>query len=117
MPEQIVLEVRTYRLRPGTTEAFHRLVSERSVPLLERFGINVVRFGPSEQNEEGVEEYILIRAFDSVAERDQQEDRFYGSEEWVHGPREAILSLIESYQTAVLTASPEAISGLRLAVD
>jgi hypothetical protein len=114
-PERVILEIRTYRLRQGTSASFHRLVAEQSVPLLERFGINVVRFGPSEQNEDGVEEYVLIRAFDSLVERDEQEGRFYGSDEWLHGPREAILGLIESYQTVVLTASPAAVDGLRLA--
>ena len=108
----IVLEIRTYRLTPGATEAFHRLVTERSVPLLESFGIAVVRFGPSERNEEGVEEYVLIRAFESLDTRDEQEDRFYSSEAWLHGPRDAILRLVESYQTVVLTVSPAAVEAL-----
>ena len=69
---RIVLEIRTYRLKAGTSDAFHQLVVEQSVPLLRRFGIEVVRFGSSEQNEMGVEEYILIHAFRSHAERTQQ---------------------------------------------
>lgn len=109
----IILEIRTYRLKAGTSDVFHRLVAEQSVPLLQRFGINVVRFGPSEQNEDGVEEYVLIRAFNSFAARDEQEDRFYSSEDWLHGPREAILSLIESYHTVVLTVTSAAIDSLR----
>ncbi len=76
-----VLEIRTYRLKPGTTAAFHDSVAERSVPLLCRFDIDVVRFGPSEQNEQGVEEYVLMRSFESMTARDEQEDRFYGSQE------------------------------------
>ena len=76
-----VLEIRTYRLKPGTTAAFHDSVAERSVPLLCRFDIDVVRFRPSEQNEHGVEEYVLMRSFESMAARDEQEDRFYGSQE------------------------------------
>jgi hypothetical protein len=50
---QMVLEIRTYRLKAGSEEAFHRLVAEQSVPLLRRFAIDVVRFGPSEQSEDG----------------------------------------------------------------
>lgn len=108
-----VLEIRTYRLKEGTSDAFHRLVTQESVPLLHRFGIDVVRYGPSELNEEGVEEYVLMRAFPSLAGRDEQEDRFYGSGEWLNGPRERILNLIESYHTVVLTMSPAAVDGLR----
>ena len=58
-----LLEIRTYRLKPGTTDGFHRVVVEQSIPLLERAGIDVVRFGPSEQSEDGHEEYVLIRVF------------------------------------------------------
>jgi hypothetical protein len=108
------LEIRIYRLKDGTSDAFHRLVAEQSVPLLRTFGIDVVRFGPSEQNEEGVEEYVLIRAFPSLADRDEQEERFYGSDEWLNGPRERILNLIDSYHTVVLTASAAAVDGLRV---
>jgi hypothetical protein len=108
-----VLEIRTYRLKEGTSDAFHRLVREQSVPLLQAFGIDAVRFGPSEQNEKGVEEYVLIRAFASLADRDEQEDRFYGSDEWLNGPRERIVSLIESYHTVLLTTSRAAVDGLR----
>jgi hypothetical protein len=42
-----VLEIRTYRLRPGSGAAFHRTVVKESVPMLERWGVDVVAFGPS----------------------------------------------------------------------
>jgi hypothetical protein len=109
----MVLEIRTYRLHTEATDAFHRLVNEQSVPLLQRFGIDVVRFGPSEQNEAGVEEYVLIRAFASLEARDEQENRFYGSDDWLNGPRDEILALIADYQTVVLTVSREAVAALR----
>src|SRR6266540_2237891 len=42
-----VVEVRTYKLRPGSGAAFHRTVGEESVPMLQRWGVDVVAFGPS----------------------------------------------------------------------
>jgi hypothetical protein len=75
----VVLEIRTYRLKAGREEGFHRVVAEQSVPLLRRFGIDVVRFGPSEQSEDGFVDYVLVRAFESHEARDEQEARFYGS--------------------------------------
>lgn len=107
-----VLEIRTYRLKPGASAAFHHSVTERSVPLLRQFDIGVVRFGPSEQNEEGVEEYVLMRSFESMSVRDEQEERFYGSPEWQSGPRETVVSMIENYHTIVLTVPAEAIRAL-----
>ncbi len=108
-----VLEIRTYRLKPGTSAAFHQSMAERSVPLLLQFDIGVVRFGPSEQNEEGVEEYVLMRSFESMADRDEQEERFYGSPEWQSGLREEVVSMIDNYHTIVLTVRIEAIEALR----
>lgn len=107
-----VLEIRTYRLKPGTGAAFHSTMVERCMPLLGRFGIRVLRFGPSERNEDGVEEYVLLRSFESLPARDEQEERFYGSEEWQSGPRRDIVSRIESFHTVVLTVPAEAIQAL-----
>ena len=112
---QVVLEIRTYRLKGGSEEAFHRVVAEQSVPLLSRFGIDVVRFGPSEQSEDGFVDYVLVRAFESHEAREEQEARFYGSSEWRSGPREAIVSRIESDHTVVLTLAAEAVDALRTA--
>jgi hypothetical protein len=111
----MVLEIRTYRLKPASGEAFHRVVAEQSVPLLRQFGIDVVRFGPSEQSEDGFEDYLLVRAFESHAAREEQETRFYGSSEWQSGPREEIVSRIESDHAVVLTLPTEAVNALRTA--
>src|SRR5690606_15311519 len=70
----VILEIRTYRLKPGTTEEFVRLMREESMPLLEKFGIRVVRYGASLAAEDGNEEAYLIRAFTSLeAHREQEE--------------------------------------------
>jgi hypothetical protein len=58
--------------------------------------------------EDGHEEAYLIRGFPSLAVRDEQEEAFYGSDVWRDGPREAILSRIESYHTVVLETADQA---------
>lgn len=82
------------------------------MPLLHEFDIDVVRFGPSERNEEGVEEYVLMRSFESMAVRDDLEGRFYGSKEWQSGLRDEAISMIEHYHTIVLTVPRETIEAL-----
>lgn len=108
----MILEVRTYRLKPGTSGEFLRVMREESVPLLERAGLRVVDFGRSLVAEDGHEEAYLIRAFGSLEEHERQEREFYGSEAWLTGPREAIVSRIESYHTIVMEASDEAVKAL-----
>lgn len=104
----MILEIRTYRLKPGTTDEFVRVMREEAAPLLGRFGIRVVAAGASLAREDGHEEAYLIRGFPSLAVRDAQEAAFYGSDAWRDGPREAILSRIESYHTVVLETSDAA---------
>jgi hypothetical protein len=96
-----VIEIRTYKLKPGSGAAFHRTVVDESLPMLERWGVDVVAFGPSLDDDDC---YYLIRSYSSLGERQRSQDAFYGSEEWRLGPREAIVSRIESDISVVLPA-------------
>jgi len=113
----MLLEIRTYRLKPGTRDEFVRVMREDAVPLLTHAGIDVVTCGASLVNEDGHEEAYLIRSFGSLAEHHEQEGTFYASDAWRLGPREVILAKIESYHSIVLETSPAAVDALRLAVS
>jgi hypothetical protein len=97
-----VLDIRTYKLVPGGGEAFDRIVHERALPLLHRFGIDVVGYGPSLDDGDL---YCLIRSFDSTADRDEQLEAFYGSDEWRQNHREHAMALIDSYHIVALLAT------------
>ena len=104
------LEIRSYNLKPGTREEFHRLFLEESFPMLQRWNVDVVAYGPSLHDQNS---YFLMRRFDSLAQREESENAFYGSDEWRQGPREAILALIESYSEIVLALDESIVQGLR----
>jgi hypothetical protein len=97
-----VLDIRTYKLVPGGGKEFDRIFRERALPMLRRFGIDVVGYGPS--LEDG-DLYCLIRSFDSHADRDEQLEAFYGSDEWQRNHRDEVMALIESYHTVALSAT------------
>jgi NIPSNAP protein len=105
-----LVEIRSYSLKPGTRAEFHRLVVEQSMPMLERWNVDVVAFGPSLHDEDS---YYLIRRYDNLAHREQSENAFYGSDEWRQGPREAIIALIESSTEIVLELDEVTVQGLR----
>jgi NIPSNAP protein len=105
-----VLEIRSYNLKPGTRAEFHRLASEHAAPMLHRWQIDVVAYGPSPHDDDT---YYLMRSFASLAEREQSEDAFYGSDEWRSGPRKPVLALIESYTTLVIEVDETTLKGLR----
>lgn len=104
------VEIRSYNLRPGSSDEFHHLVLEASLPLLSQWDVDVVGYGPSAHDEDS---YYLMRAFGSLEEREAIEEAFYSSREWREGPREQILSLIESYTTIVMEMDDMVVDGLR----
>lgn len=94
-----VAQIRIYQLKPNSRDIFHQLVVNQSIPLLKKWNIHVLSYGPSMEDENG---YYLIRTFESVRELEIKEGAFYGSDDWRNGPREAILSLIEDYSTLLI---------------
>ena len=85
-----------------------------AMPMLARWGMDVVAHGPSPHEADG---YYLIRSFASLAEMQAEEDAFYGSDEWRSGPRETIVSKIESMTSTVLELDESTIDGLRARAD
>jgi NIPSNAP protein len=105
-----LVEIRSYNLKPGRRDEFHRLFLEEALPMLKRWSVDVVTYGPSLHDENS---YYLIRRFDNLAQREESEDTFYGSDEWRQGPREAILACIENYTEIVLELDGRTMQGLR----
>ena len=106
----LFVEIRCYNLKPGTRQDFHNLFVERSLPMLKRWKVDVVRYGSSPHDEDS---YYLMRAFPSLENREQSENAFYGSDEWKLGPREVILALIENYTTIVIEMEESIVKALR----
>jgi hypothetical protein len=109
-PAQRVLEIRSYTLKSGVRDDFHTLFIRDVLPLLQRWKVDVVAYGPSLHDRDS---YFLMRGFASVEEREESEALFYGSAEWRNGPREAVLAAIESYTTAVIQLDASVVEGLR----
>ena len=109
MTDERLLEVRTYKLAPGQRDAFDREM-RRALPMLERHGISVVRFGPSLADDD---HYVLMRSYASVEERTEKTAGFYGSEEWAREHAPFVNPLLESYHTVLLSVAPNVIEALR----
>jgi ketosteroid isomerase-like protein len=105
-----VLEIRSYTLKTGTRDRFHQTFVHETLPMLRRWKIDVVAYGPSRHD---ADSYYLMRAFSTVDERQRVEDAFYASEEWRTGPREAVLAPIVTYTTVVVTVDEDTLRGLR----
>ena len=106
----MTVEIRCLSLKPGTRDEFHRRYVEKSLPLLRKWKMDVVAFGPSLHDRDT---FYVIRAFASLEERRLIEDAFYDSPDWREGPRDEILSFIERWADVVLEMDPAAVDSLR----
>ena len=107
-----IVEIRSYNLKPGTRDRFHELFVSTSLPMLRRWNVDVVAFGPSAHDRDS---WFLMRGFPSLEARQKSEDAFYASEEWIKGPREAVLADIVSYATVIINIDRATLAGLRKA--
>ena len=107
-----LVEIRAYRLHPGTRDEFHRAVAEQALPMVRAYGMDVVAHGPVVNDANG---YYLIRSFSDLAQLTAQEDGFHSSQAWRAGPREALVSRIETYVDTLLWLTPASIDDLRAA--
>ena len=105
-----LVEIRAYRLKPGTRADFHAAATGQALPMVRDYGMDVVAHGPTPGDDKG---YFLVRSFADLAQRDAQEAGFYGSRAWHEGPRDALVSCIETYVDTLLWLSTEAIADLR----
>lgn len=107
---QRLVEIRSYKLKPGSGAKFDDLVVTQSMPLLRAFGTEVVAFGPSVHDEDA---YYLIRAYDNLDHRRSSQETFYSSEAWRSGPRQAIVELIVSDWDIVVWLTRDAVDAMR----
>lgn len=105
-----IVEIRSYRLRPGAWPELQRHFAHAALPLLERAAIDVVAFGRSPDDPDAA---FLIRSFADVAEREEHEAAFYASPAWREGPRAPILACIDTYLDTVLELDEATVDGLR----
>lgn len=105
-----MVEIRSYRLKPGTRAHFHALVHSQVLPLLRAWPMDVVHMGPSQHDEDS---YVLIRAYTDLTTRQQQQDGFYSSLPWIDGPRAQVLSMIQDFISVVLPLDAAALHSLR----
>lgn len=104
------VEIRSYNLKPGTRKKFNQIVIEEALPMLRRRNVDVVACAPSPHDDDS---FYLIRAYESLKEREASQDAFYGSAEWRTGPREKVLGFIESYTSIVIEMDEAIVDALR----
>ncbi|QQP99108.1 NIPSNAP family protein [Lysobacter enzymogenes] len=104
-----LVEIRTYRLKPGHGPRFEAAMAQ-TLPMLRASGMDVVAFVSSDHEHES---YCLIRAYADRTQLNAQQDAFYSSDAWRQGPRQSLIDCLEDYLNTLLWLAPDSIEDLR----
>jgi hypothetical protein len=99
----MIVEVRSYRIKPGRRDEFIKFFETRSVPALRAHGMNVI--GPF-LDLENPNKFVWLRLFPSLEARERMREEFYGGELWKNELEAIAMPLIESYDVILCQDSP-----------
>jgi len=99
----MIVEVRSYRIKPGKRDEFIRLFETRAVAAMRSYGMNVT--GPF-LDVENPNKFVFMRSFPSLEERDRMKEAFYGGELWKNELERLAMPLLDSYDVILCEASP-----------
>lgn len=99
----MIVEVRSYRIKPGHRAEFIKLFESRAIPALRDYGMQVV--GPM-LDVENPNKFVFLRSFPSLEERERMKDAFYGSELWRNELEKLAMPLLDSYDVILCETSP-----------
>jgi len=99
----MIVEVRSYRIRPGRRAEFIEFFETRAVPVLREYGMKVL--GPL-LDIENPNKFVWLRAFPSLDDRDRMKAAFYEGERWKKELEAIAMPMLDSYDVILCETSP-----------
>jgi hypothetical protein len=94
----MIVEIRTYTVKPGQRAAFLEIFEHRTVPAMRATGMSIL--GPLLDLEKP-DVFHWLRAFASPAERDRIRNAFYDGPAWKDELADVVMPMLESYFAAI----------------
>ncbi len=101
--EDMIIEMRTYKTKPGKRTQFLEVFQARSIPAHAEIGMKIV--GPFLSIEDP-DTFFFMRGFPDLASREPMKARFYEGELWKSELEGILLPLLDSYEV-VLVDDPD----------
>lgn len=99
----MIVEVRTYRIKPGRRDEFIKFFETRSMPALRSHGMKVL--GPL-LDLENPDTFVWLRSFPSLEERERMKTAFYEGELWKGELESIAMPMLESFDVVLCETSP-----------
>lgn len=99
----MIIEMRTYKTKPGTREKFLEIFRTRSVPAHAEIGMKIL--GPFLSLEDP-DTFFFMRGFPDLPSREPMKARFYEGELWKRELEAILMPMIDKYDV-VLVDDPD----------
>jgi hypothetical protein len=99
----MIIEMRTYRTKPGQRTRFLEIFRSRSIPAHAEIGMKIL--GPFLSIEDP-DTFFFMRGFPDVASREPMKARFYEGELWKRELEGVLMPMLDKYD-AVLVEDPD----------
>ena len=101
----MIIEMRTYRTKPGRRAAFVEIFRAKSIPAHREIGMKIL--GPFLSLEDP-DTFFFMRGFPDLASREPMKAQFYEGPLWKNELENILLPMLEKYD-AVLVEDPDGI--------
>ncbi len=95
----MVIEMRTYKLKPGCRERFLEIFRAKSVPAHDEIGMKIL--GPFLSIEDA-DTFFFMRGFPDLQSREPMKAKFYESELWKRDLENVLMPMIERYDVTLV---------------
>ena len=99
----MIVEMRTYRTKPGARDEFLRIFRSKSVPAHLEIGMKIL--GPF-LSVEDPDTFFFMRGFPDLPSREPMKAKFYEGELWKNELEHVLMPMLEKYDV-VLVEDPE----------
>jgi len=98
----MIVEMRTYRLKPGKRDNFIEIFRTKSMPAHACIGMKIVGPFPSIEHPDT---FFFMRAFPDLPSREPMKARFYEGELWKNELENLLMPMIDSYDVVLVDDS------------
>ena len=99
----MIVEVRSYRIKPGKRAEFIEFFQTKAVPALRAHGMKIQ--GPM-LDLENPNKFVWLRSFPSLEERERMRTEFYEGDLWKNEMEGIAMPMLESYDVILCETAP-----------
>lgn len=100
----MVIEMRTYKTKPGRRSEFLEIFCAKSVPAHKEIGMSIS--GPFLSVEDS-DTFFFMRGFPDLASRDSMKAQFYEGPLWKNELENILMPMLEKYEVVVVEGPEE----------